>query len=86
MNQKEALLQMRIGNRIRRRRWEGGMYCAIENHRILVSFSDGIKTYFSLDDFITQDHNDWEVYCPQGNEQNPEGDNNVNNTVCTKAT
>lgn len=86
MNQKEALLQMRIGNRICRKRWELGMYCAIENNSILVRFADGMKTHFPLNDFITQDHIDWEVYCPQGNEQNSEGDNNVNNTVCTKAT
>lgn len=74
MNQKEALLQMRIGNRICRKRWAVGMYCAIENNKILVIYPDRMKTQFSLNDFTTQDHNDWEVYCPRGNEQNPEGD------------
>lgn len=84
MNQKEALTALMLGLKIRRKRWHIKCYINIKDNSIIMNYQDGSYSRNRIDDFITQDHHDWEI-CPQGNEQNPEGDGNVNNTACTKA-
>lgn len=86
MNQKEALLSMKLGNRITRSKWELNAHVSLYGNTITMHFHEGGVLHDSIPNFLTQEHNDWVVYCPQGNEQNPEGDDNVNNTTCTKAT
>lgn len=70
MNQKQALLSLRLGNKIARAKWSHGTYLYLENNTVIVNYYDDSVGKFTIDDFLTQEHNDWVVYCPQGNKQN----------------
>lgn len=68
MTAKEALLMLKLGAVIRRPRWNSGTLLTL-NHKgeILVRFSDGDIYTDTVENFLTQKHTDWEVYCPQDN-------------------
>lgn len=70
MNQKEALTALMLGMKVRRKRWHNQAYVTKEANKLVMNFSDGTYLYSNQEEFMTQDHYDWEI-CPQGNEQNP---------------
>lgn len=69
MNAKEALLILKLGAVIHRPGWSSGTTITL-NHKgeLLVTFSDGDTCTDTVESFFySQNHTDWEVYCPQDN-------------------
>lgn len=64
-----------LGLKLRREKWNSNIrYIYVNKQSVIVVWGDSISNSYPLKEFITQEHNDWVVYCPPGNEQNPEGD------------
>lgn len=70
MNQKQALLSMKVGNKIARVRWLNNAHVTLTGDTVVIHFHEGGVIHDSVKNFMTQEHNDWVVYCPQGNEEN----------------
>lgn len=70
MTTKEALLMLKLGATVRRSHWgEGAALVSLTNDgKVFVRFSDGHTMRDTAENFLTQKHTDWEVYCPQDNE------------------
>ena len=69
MTAKEALLMLKLGAVIRRPKWSKGTMITL-NHKgeLIVTFSDGDTGTDTVESFLSsQNHTDWEVYCPQDN-------------------
>lgn len=69
MTTKEALLMLKLGATVRRSCWgkDAALVSLTHDGKVFVRFSDGHTMRDKVENFLTQQHTDWEVYCPQDN-------------------
>lgn len=69
MNAKEALLMLKLGATVRRSCWgkDAALVSLTHDGKVFVRFLDGHTMRDKVENFLTQQHTDWEVYCPQDN-------------------
>lgn len=70
MNQKEAMTALMLGLKVRQRRWTTLPYVYIQGK--CICDPDGVNLS-SVTDFLTQDHNDWEIVNEHKGSISPDG-------------
>ena len=62
MNQKQALAALKLGLKVTRPSWYYAAYLTLEDGRVACTFNDHTKMSSAITEFLTQDHNDWQIY------------------------
>lgn len=62
MNQKQALAALKLGLKVCRPSWYYAAYLKLEDDRVTCTFNDASKMSNAISEFLTQDHNDWQIY------------------------